>query len=932
MMARPALEDTMVTLLSDVSRRVKRLEALETTTYPIFNVQSFGAIPDDLTVDNRPLIQEAVDLAIAAGGGTIYFPPGVYTLLTAFDAANRFIINVQNAQHITFQGYGATLYVPPDSVAGRPIALRGSADIVVEGLTINHSYGHGQGQCLGIFNSSQVVVRNSHFLNSDNYGIVVGEDTEPLITDVDISFSGHVLTRLSGGLTASFAVGETVVVTGAVNVKNVSAFVITGLTDTTITVAETFTAEVAGATVSLKKALPCDDVFVLSCTFDNIATVGLIDFPKALSARHVFMHNTFTNCGKRTSDGGTGLAIKPGQATVGCIVGFNAIDGCLNGIGIGNWETILVAGNTIANSDAFGIVNTMSYHPTYHNASFQDCLISGNTLVHRPGFVAPSTNAAWCLNGAVSASWGTPTGGPIRFVDNEVTNWTIPYAINTLYSVSNVELDNNRFINCLYSAVGGAPVYQSPGITFVAATKTILDTDAGLLRYIPDQVFTVTLSISNNGSLTVVSVAADGSSMTVAETLVNESVGAPGPKFSLTANPMGLVASNNTYRNDLLSDTGTLVNTSTTMSGIGNVAAWHTRDFLIGANIPALTYVVSINVAAGSLVMSAAATGSAVGQVVKHGRSNHVLHGSDGGAFIKNTLIGQHILEIQGSTLLVSQNRFQEMDPWGQTQIGAMVIRAAGTYVISHNDVDNGTNGQLAYIVNDGGIAGVTILEFDNTATPTTILPLRSPITATLSTSIYHTDSGHRIFYAAAIPVTGTYVAGDLLWYTAPAAGSGVGAVCTVGGTPGTWVEFGRVADIGVGIHKSVNISVNNAAWTALTWDVEDWDSAADYWTGSSALIVRTPGTYIISGAASFANNVTGNRGLRIRINAATTVAQDMRLAAGGTDTTDIPITEQFNLALNDAVRLEAWQTSGAALNVVATSVWSPSLRMIRVG
>lgn len=46
---------------------------------------------------------------------------------------------------------------------------------------------------------------------------------------------------------------------------------------------------------------------------------------------------------------------------------------------------------------------------------------------------------------------------------------------------------------------------------------------------------------------------------------------------------------------------------------------------------------------------------------------------------------------------------------------------------------------------------------------------------------------------AAAAPVSGTYVQGDIVWNTAPTAGGNIGWVCTVAGTPGTWVAFGQI-------------------------------------------------------------------------------------------------------------------------------------------
>ncbi len=48
--------------------------------------------------------------------------------------------------------------------------------------------------------------------------------------------------------------------------------------------------------------------------------------------------------------------------------------------------------------------------------------------------------------------------------------------------------------------------------------------------------------------------------------------------------------------------------------------------------------------------------------------------------------------------------------------------------------------------------------------------------------------------YGTAAPTTGTWVAGDKVIHSAPAAGGFEGWVCTTGGTPGTWKTFGAIS------------------------------------------------------------------------------------------------------------------------------------------
>ena len=43
----------------------------------MFDVRKFGAVADGKTIDS-PAINKAIEAAAAAGGGTVYFPAGVY--------------------------------------------------------------------------------------------------------------------------------------------------------------------------------------------------------------------------------------------------------------------------------------------------------------------------------------------------------------------------------------------------------------------------------------------------------------------------------------------------------------------------------------------------------------------------------------------------------------------------------------------------------------------------------------------------------------------------------------------------------------------------------------------------------------------------------------------------------------------------------------
>ena len=61
------------------------------------------------------------------------------------------------------------------------------------------------------------------------------------------------------------------------------------------------------------------------------------------------------------------------------------------------------------------------------------------------------------------------------------------------------------------------------------------------------------------------------------------------------------------------------------------------------------------------------------------------------------------------------------------------------------------------------------------------------------SVDVQNNFAGRKVVHNTGAPASGTYVIGDISWERAPAGGGPIGYVCTVGGTPGTWVGFGTV-------------------------------------------------------------------------------------------------------------------------------------------
>lgn len=127
------------------------------------------------------------------------------------------------------------------------------------------------------------------------------------------------------------------------------------------------------------------------------------------------------------------------------------------------------------------------------------------------------------------------------------------------------------------------------------------------------------------------------------------------------------------------------------------------------------------------------------------------------------------------------------------------------------------------------------------------------------------------------------------------------------------------------------SILTGNAAST-LSFNSERWDTNGihDNSTNNSRLTCRTAGDYLIGVNVTFASNNTGSRLVRIRLNAATVLAQIVQPAAPDLSTV-LQLTAYYPLAVNDYVEAEVAQTSGVSLNINANPNYSPEFWMFSV-
>jgi hypothetical protein len=124
-------------------------------------------------------------------------------------------------------------------------------------------------------------------------------------------------------------------------------------------------------------------------------------------------------------------------------------------------------------------------------------------------------------------------------------------------------------------------------------------------------------------------------------------------------------------------------------------------------------------------------------------------------------------------------------------------------------------------------------------------------------------------------------------------------------------------------LRQTVAQSIPNNAFTAVTLDTRDQDSAGGWSSGSNTrYTAQYAGWYECSGSAGFAANATGSRAAAWSVNGTLVnqAGQFVGTNAGGVGVNlDVP-TQLLFLNVSDFVEFRIFQSSGAALLTVVTA------------
>lgn len=139
---------------------------------------------------------------------------------------------------------------------------------------------------------------------------------------------------------------------------------------------------------------------------------------------------------------------------------------------------------------------------------------------------------------------------------------------------------------------------------------------------------------------------------------------------------------------------------------------------------------------------------------------------------------------------------------------------------------------------------------------------------------------------------------------------------------------------VGVQATKSGNQSINNATYTAITFDSENFDTDGFHSTATNTSRFTIPtgkgGKYLSTFTAGFVANTTGIRGAAWYKNGALASVAFQMSASSAADTF-FASSQIFNLVAGDYLELFLYQSSGGALDVkgVTTDATSFSLQYL---
>jgi hypothetical protein len=134
-------------------------------------------------------------------------------------------------------------------------------------------------------------------------------------------------------------------------------------------------------------------------------------------------------------------------------------------------------------------------------------------------------------------------------------------------------------------------------------------------------------------------------------------------------------------------------------------------------------------------------------------------------------------------------------------------------------------------------------------------------------------------------------------------------------------------------VTKAAAQTIADSTITAVQFDTEryDYGDMHDNALNNTRLTAPADGVYAITGNVSWAQNDTGDRRLRIRLDGATNIAQVRVTSPAAALSEHMIVSTQYELDKDQYVELVVYHTRGSDLNIEAALNYSPEFMMVRV-
>lgn len=152
--------------------------------------------------------------------------------------------------------------------------------------------------------------------------------------------------------------------------------------------------------------------------------------------------------------------------------------------------------------------------------------------------------------------------------------------------------------------------------------------------------------------------------------------------------------------------------------------------------------------------------------------------------------------------------------------------------------------------------------------------------------------------------------------------------VLTVDSTTATGLKWATTSStptfVGCSVYKNATQSLSNATQTAVTWQVEDFDTDGFHSTVSNTSRMTVPtgkdGKYLITVSIGYAFNASGRRAINFYKNGSSYKSLFQVPPLGGSGSTVLTASCVLSLVATDYVEIYAYQDSGGSLNLNGAS------------